>query len=93
MYYALDWSQHRDRSIIVNTIESTGTIRARCSGRARAFGDVAMFRIGRGVHHWGVMVSPVVFVHVLNYGRVYCGRIDDPPWGTPLDSFYHALEK
>jgi hypothetical protein len=24
MYYALDWSQHRDRSIIVNTIESTG---------------------------------------------------------------------
>ena len=90
-FYPLDWSQHRDRSIIIDYIEATARFISVDADRTARFGDIAMFRIGRCVHHCGVMVSPVVFVHALARGRVCYGRLDDPTWSKRLDSFYRAL--
>lgn len=89
-YYPLDWSQHRDRSIILGYIEATGRFHRVEAGQSPHFGDIAMFRVGRCVHHCGVIVSPVVFAHVLSRGRVCYGRLDDPTWSKRLDSFYRA---
>jgi cell wall-associated NlpC family hydrolase len=90
-FYPLDWAQHRERSIIIDYIEATARFSRLGAEAAPRFGDVVMFRIGRCVHHCGVIVSPVVFVHALARGRVCYGRLDDPTWRKRLDSFYRAL--
>lgn len=89
-YYPLDWSQHHDRSLLIENIEKTQRFVRIAAEQPSRFGDVVMFQVGRCVHHCGVMVSPVVFVHVLSRARVCYGRLDDATWSKRLDSFYRA---
>lgn len=89
-YYGLDWSQHQDESLLLKQIHATGRFTRIEADQPPRFGDIAMFTVGRCVHHCGLMVSPMVFVHVLSRGRVCYGRLDDPTWSKRLDSFYRA---
>jgi cell wall-associated NlpC family hydrolase len=89
--YDLDWSQHHERSLIVDYIERTGRFAKLPSWETPCAGDVVCFRIGKCEQHCGILVNETRFFHVLVNGRVTVNQLDDATWSHRLGSVYRAL--
>lgn len=55
-------------------------------------GDLLCFRMGRSVHHVGVVLTERTFLHVCEGYDVREARIDDPTWRKRLACVYRPVE-
>lgn len=85
--YSMDYSQHWDRSLIDEYLNSVPAMQRVENGEA---GDIVTFRIGRCVHHCGILVDSKRFVHAALGRKVGFGQLDDSTWSQRVDGFWRA---
>lgn len=54
-------------------------------------GDLLCFRMGRVIHHVGVMVTDREFIHVYQGHMVTFSRVDDTTWNKRLAAIYQPV--
>ena len=86
--YSMDGGKHAERSQVVDWVEQSGrfdlveTIQA---------GDLLCFKMGKQIHHVGVAVSPLKFVHVYRGYSVRESLVNDPTWKKRLAAVYRPV--
>ena len=55
-------------------------------------GDLLGFRIGRCIHHLGILIRPGVFVHALERVGVCEGILADATWEGRLAAIWRPME-
>lgn len=100
--YAMDEGAHAERSRVVEYVEALkdadGVNKfelawSRENGRQPevAAGDLLCFRVGKQIHHVGLALSPVKFLHVYRGYKVKESPFNDPTWRKRLERIYRPV--
>jgi len=88
--YTMDGGQHNPLSQVTAWLErSERFVRAEFPPEV---GDLLCFRIGKCVHHVGVVLTEKTFLHVIQGYTVRESHIDDPTWRKRLAMIYRPVE-
>ncbi len=92
--YTMDGGLHNELSPVLNWIERSGKFQAIGEGRGAMgkIGDLLCFRMGRSVHHVGVVLTPTTFVHVYRGYSVMQSWLDDATWLRRLAAIFRPVE-
>ncbi|HEY1170228.1 MAG TPA: NlpC/P60 family protein [Verrucomicrobiae bacterium] len=88
--YTMDGGQHNDGSRVTSWLEASPHF-----AKAEApwqVGDLLCFRMGRSVHHVGVVLTDRTFVHVYQGYTVGESWIDDSTWRKRLTLVFRPVE-
>lgn len=88
--YTMDGGAHNDLSPVLNWIERSGKFQQMEDGELQ-IGDLLCFRMGRSVHHVGVVMTATTFLHVYRGYPVMESRLDDPTWSKRLAAVFRPL--
>jgi cell wall-associated NlpC family hydrolase len=75
--YTLGSGSHREASLVSEWITQTGLFTLEQSAQP---GDVIGLQLGRVIHHVGIVVSDVSFIHAVEGQGVIESRMDGKPW-------------
>ena len=88
--YTMDGGHHNPLSQVIAWLDQSARfVRAELPLEV---GDLLCFRMGRAVHHVGVVLTDRTFLHVYQGYTVREARIDDPTWGKRLACVYRPME-
>lgn len=95
--YTMDGGQHNDLSLVTAWLDrcrafiraDAGLQKPECDVQV---GDLLCFRMGRCVHHVGILITDYTFVHVYQGYQVMQSRIDDPTWRKRLAAVYRPIQ-
>jgi len=93
--YTLDGGHHQTESKVIAFVEGLGRFAAQSVKPATADwcpGDLLGFTIGKVVHHVGVAVDNLRFVHVLQSNRVAFSSVLDSTWIKRLACKYRPQQ-
>lgn len=93
--YAMDGGEHNELSQVITWLEKSLRFQKAWQTGADfepAVGDLLCFRIGRVVHHVGIVLTETTFIHVYRGGNVRESRIDDTTWRKRLVAIYRPIE-
>lgn len=95
--YSLDWAKHHDRSLVIEWLDACPQVQRMPDGDPEQLrgvarlGDVLGFKIGRCVHHAGVMLGGREFLNSIEGARVTRCRLDDSTWAKRLNCVYRPV--
>lgn len=89
--YALDHAKHQEQSLLLAWLDASPHFLHLPPAKPNSAGDLALFQIGRCVHHAGVMLDARRFIHALEGPGVIISQLDDPTWSKRLHGFYRPL--
>ncbi len=89
--YALDHAKHRTGSLLLSWLEASPAFERLPADESALAGDLPLFRIGRCVHHAGVLLDGRRFIHALEGPGVVLGQLDDATWSKRLFGFFRPL--
>lgn len=90
--YRVDSGKHRDRSALLEWLENSPRFRRLEEGAAAGAGDLAVYIIGRSVHHAAVILNPRTLIHVLEEANVVYGDPTDSTLSSRLHSIWRPLQ-
>ncbi len=88
--YTMDGGQHNPLSQVIGWLERSNRF-ARVDMPLEV-GDLLCFRMGRSVHHVGVVLTERTFLHVYQGYTVRAASIDDSTWSKRLACVFRPLE-
>ncbi len=88
--YTMDGGQHNALGMVIAWLEQNS--RFQKAEAPLEVGDLLCFRMGRSVHHVGVVLTERTFLHVCEGYTVSEARIDDPTWKKRLACVYRPVE-
>ena len=91
--YSLDWARHRDRSIVLEWLAACPQVALVPDGEPAQIGDVVGFKVGRCVHHVGVVLDPPLFINAIEGARVSISQLNDSTWAKRLACLYRPLNR
>lgn len=89
--YTLQWARHQSRSIILEWLDACPQVVRLPDGEAARFGDVVCFKIGRCVHHVGIVLDPPRFLNSVEGSRVSMCQLDDSTWAKRRECLYRPI--
>ncbi|MCD6051259.1 MAG: hypothetical protein K0Q55_2662 [Verrucomicrobia bacterium] len=89
--YSMDGGHHNSFSLVTQWVEQSK--RFTPVEFPPEVGDLLCFRIGKCIHHVGVVLTEKTFLHVVQGGAVRESRIDDTTWRKRLSAIYRPVEK
>ena len=90
--YALDHAKHKTASLLLAWLDASPRFARLPENDPALAGDIALFQIGRCVHHAGVLLDPRRFIHALEGPGVIISQLDDATWSKRLHGFYRPLQ-
>ena len=89
--YTLQWAKHQDRSIVTEWLDACPQMGRLPKEEPVRIGDVVCFKIGRCVHHVGVVLDAPEFLNAVEGARVSICRLDDSTWSKRLACVYRPM--
>lgn len=89
--YSIDGGHHNDVSKVVAWVEQSGRF-SLVIGQPSA-GDLVCFKIGKTIHHVGVMLDAGRFVHAINRHGVTVSYLAEAAYGKRLAAVYQPLAR
>lgn len=89
--YSLDSGNHDDASVLVSFVAALGVFEPLPLTSELGFGDLLGFKLGRCVHHCGVMLRGVQFIHVYRGANTTLSLLDDPTWRRKLACAFRPM--
>ena len=90
--YTLQWAKHQDRSIVTEWLDACPQVVRLPKEEPARIGDVVCFKIGRCVHHVGVVLDAPCFVNAIEGLEVSTTcRLDDSTWSKRLARIYRPV--
>lgn len=90
--YTMDGGQHSELSQVCEFLDgSPAFVRVLETPFDLQVGDLLCFRMGRVVHHVGVVLTERTFIHVRQHYSVDQSHLDDPTWRKRLAAVYRPV--
>ncbi len=89
--YACDSGAHARESALLAWLRARPEFAERQAGEATAPGDLVAFRVGRVVHHGGLLIEGTRFVHAVRRFGVIESDLRDPTYGERLETTFTPL--
>lgn len=88
--YEMDGGQHNSYSQVISWLEGNASFQR--AEMPLQVGDLLCFRMGRQVHHVGVVLTERTFVHVCQGYTVREAWIDDSTWRKRLTAIFRPMD-
>jgi cell wall-associated NlpC family hydrolase len=90
--YNLDSGSHADRSLVTGWLDGRADFLPLAPVEACLAGDLLAFRIGKVVHHVGLLLGQTRFIHCLRHRGVLESDLRDPTYAKRLVRAYRPLQ-
>lgn len=87
--YTLGSGSHMEYSLVCGWIENSGLFTAEAPAQP---GDIVGLKLGRVVHHVGIVTSEATFIHAVEKHGVIESRLDAPPWENRVKSIWRLKQ-